>query len=599
MIWSEHVSRRMERESQSPLLIFDFVDQQGCSQRRVFSQPVNVFSVHSISEVCSTLKNIQTLVDQGYYAAGYISYEAASAFDSAYKVGSQHQMPLLWFGIFNEPMTDADVAFDNEYTMSPWESDTTFEHYSDSIEEIKQAIARGDTYQVNYTMRLRSHFEGDDIGFYHRLKRAQETDYSAYLHMGRYRILSISPELLFEKNGNIITTRPMKGTVQRGRWLEEDQGLASWLASSEKNRAENVMIVDLLRNDLSKIEGVSTVEVPLLFEVEQYKTVYQMTSTVTATMEESTTVIDVLKALFPSASITGAPKISTMGIIAQLEQHPRGIYCGTVGIMEPNGHAMFNVAIRTCVIDAQTGLAEYGVGGGVTWDSTTDGEYVEALTKAELLGKTDTPFDFLETLLLDHGEYTLFERHMARLATTAQFFNIGLDLELVVDRLKEHARHYPAMKRKVRLLVSQSGEVRVESGVLHELTGFAQKVAVARNPILKNNLFLYHKTTRREMYQYDQHEYPGVFDVVLWNEDSEVTECTNGNIVVELDGRMLTPARSCGLLAGTFRAQLLDEGILEEIVLHRSDLERVTKMWMINSVRGWVPIELIDESIFF
>lgn len=359
------------------------------------------------------------------------------------------------------------------------------------------------------------------------------------------------------------------------------------------------MIVDLLRNDLSKIEGVSTVEVPLLFEVEQYKTVYQMTSTVTATMEESTTVIDVLKALFPSASITGAPKIRTMGIIAQLEQHPRGIYCGTVGIMEPNGHAMFNVAIRTCVIDAQTGLAEYGVGGGVTWDSTTDGEYVEALTKAELLGKTDTPFDLLETLRLDHGEYTLFERHMARLATTAQFFNIGLDLEMVVDRLKEHARHYPSMKRKVRLLVSQSGEVRVESGVLHELTGFAQKVAVARNPILKNNLFLYHKTTRREMYQYDQHEYPGVFDVVLWNEDREVTECTNGNIVVELDGRMLTPARSCGLLAGTFRAQLLDEGILEEIVLHRSDLERVTKMWMINSVRGWVPIELIDESIFF
>ncbi|WP_436663796.1 chorismate-binding protein [Alicyclobacillus acidoterrestris] len=243
--------------------------------------------------------------------------------------------------------------------------------------------------------------------------------------------MSLSPELFFRIDGKTITTRPMKGTVQRGRWLEEDQELISWLSTSSKNQAENVMIVDLLRNDLSKIPGVISVQVPRLFDIESYPTVHQMTSTVTATVQENTTFVDVLRALFPSGSITGAPKISTMSLISELEQTPREIYCGTVGFIEPNGDAVFNVAIRSILIDDETGVAEYGVGGGITWDSTTDGEYAEAFAKAAFLKESSVPFELLETLKLENGEYVLLHRHLNRLVSSARFFDIPIDLDMI------------------------------------------------------------------------------------------------------------------------------------------------------------------------
>ncbi len=581
----------MNREPASSLLIFDFKDKHGHSQRRTFRNPVDVISVRSVEEVYPALREIQRLVNQGYFAAGYLSYEAAPAFDPAYMVLPKHKMPLLWFGIFTEPDNGADLIFENNFTIAPWASDTSWDKYVDSIHKIKEAISRGDTYQVNYTMRLRSYFEGDDLGYYHHLRTIQPTDYSAYLNIGRFRIVSMSPELFFTMDKKSIRTRPMKGTVHRGRWLEEDEKLASWLSKSEKNRAENVMIVDLLRNDLSRIPGVTSVQVPQLFEIESYPTVHQMTSTVTAAIREDTTFIDVLHALFPSGSITGAPKINTMRIISQLELNSREIYCGTIGIIEPNGDAMFNVAIRSVLIDRKTGFAEYGVGGGITWDSTADGEYAEALTKATLLKAADVPFDLLETLKWEHGEYILLQRHLNRLASSAIFFGIPINLEVITDKLHDHAERFEEMTRRVRLLVSQTGEVRVESTALHELSHDVQTVALAKSPISKKNQFIYHKTSYRDVYQQHQDEHPTVFDTLLWNEDGQITEFTNGNIVLEIDGHQVTPSRECGLLAGTFRAELLDRGIVEEEVIIQADIKRATNVWFINSVRGWVPVQ--------
>lgn len=586
----------MEREYTSPLLIFDFVDKYGHSKRRTFSNPMRIISTDSVDEVRSALTQVQEWVNQGHYAAGYISYEAAPAFDSAYTVFPNHKMPLLWFGIFDKPGTDCGLLREHNFTTTPWKTDTSQDRYMENIRKIKHAISRGETYQVNYTMRLRSRFEGDDLQYYDSLRNLQRTNYSAYLNIGRYRILSLSPELFFNIDGKTITTRPMKGTIQRGRWLEEDMELASSLSTSEKEQAENVMIVDLMRNDLSKIPGMISVQVPRLFEIEKYQTVHQMTSTITVTVEENVTIVDVLDALFPCGSITGAPKISTMRIISGLEPNPRDIYCGTIGIMEPNGDSTFNVAIRSILIDDGTGVAEYGVGGGVTWDSTIDGEYAEAFTKAAFLEASDMSFELLETLKLEDGEYALLHRHLNRLASSSRFFDIPIDLRLITSRLQEHASQFEGMTRRVRLLVSPTGEVRIESAVLYELSNDVKTVVLANTPVSKKNRFLYHKTTQRDVYKHHQNEHPSVFDVLLWNEDGQITEFTNGNAVLEIDGRKVTPSRDCGLLAGTFRSHLLDESMIEEAVLTHSDIDKATNIWFINSVRGWVSVRLSKQT---
>lgn len=631
----------MNQVKGDPLLIFDFVDKSGHKKRRVFRDPIKIISTDTVNEVITSLEEVQSFVQKGYYAAGYVSYEASPAFDAAHTVLPDHKMPLVWFGIFADPdkCDEPDTEKKNGFTIGSWKSDTSREQYQDCIQKIKHAIACGDTYQVNYTMRLRSSFAGDDLAYYQSLLNLQQSNYSAYLNIGRFRILSLSPELFFSikssrsaaaqsvvengqkdhflVNGKTITTRPMKGTIQRGRWLREDKEFAAWLAASKKNQAENVMIVDLLRNDLSRIPGISSVQVPRLFEIESYPTVYQMTSTVTATVKNETTFVDVLKALFPCGSITGAPKISTMSLIAELEQNPREIYCGTIGVIEPNGDAMFNVAIRSVLIDSETGLAEYGVGGGITWDSTTDGEYAEAFTKAALLRESPKPFELLESLKLQHGEYVLLGRHLNRLTMSAKFFDIPIDLEVIKDKLQDHAISHGESTRKVRLLVSQHGEVRVESILLNELPSGVQgakgvtgvkglqnvqgaqtlkAVALANTPISKEDRFLYHKTTRRDVYTQHQKEHPNVYDVLLWNGDGQITEFTNGNIVLEMDSRKFTPPRDCGLLAGTFRAELLEQGMIKEKVLTRPDLERATRIWLINSVRGWVQVRFGENS---
>lgn len=582
----------------SPTLIFDFVDDINTAQRVIFSDPIRVISVNQVAHIEAALREVEQFVNQGYYAAGYVSYEAAPAFDSAFSVSSKSALPLLWFGIFDQPSSAVNnCPWEEKFRFTPWESTVTQEQYRQHVKKIKQAISQGETYQVNYTMRLRSYFEGDDLGLYHRLIKAQQAGYAAYLNLGRMRILSISPELFFNLDGQNIVTRPMKGTAKRGRWQEEDEVNASWLRSSEKNRAENVMIVDLLRNDLGRIAQVGSVRVPQLFEIEKYPTLFQMTSTVSAKLLPNLSVAEIFQSLFPCGSITGAPKISTMRLIAELENEPREIYCGSIGFMNPNGTATFNVAIRTLLMDSETGMAEYGVGGGITWDSVDDDEYHEALTKADVLGLECPPFELLETLKLDNGEYALRDRHVERLVKSAQYFGLPIEAPRVMQSLQEHAKHHGGASRRVRLLASQNGAIRVESVPLTDLAGVsgaAMPVALARTPVSKHNRFLYHKTTNRSLYEAHRAQSAQTFDVLLWNDNGEITEFTNGSIVVEMDGVKLTPALESGLLPGTFRAQLLADGVVEEKVLSLDDLQHATQIWFINSVRGWVRVYLVE-----
>ena len=319
-----------------------------------------------------------------------------------------------------------------------------------------------------------------------------------------------------------------------------------------------------------------------------------MTSTITAQVSAATQLVDIFKALFPCGSITGAPKISTMDIIADLETTPREVYCGAIGYITPNKEAIFNVPIRTVVIEQQSGKAIYGVGGGITWDSTGEGEYQEILTKASVLKENRPEFQLLESLLLNEGEYFLMEEHVNRLENSAKYFGFPFDSEDVIKTLSIFASQNHLGVLKVRLLLEKNGEMSIEGQPIAQLKT-PLKVKLADEPLEGNNLFLYHKTTNREIYNRFQRKFPNVFDVLLWNEDGELTEFTNGNVVVEINGILWTPPVQSGLLAGTFREKLMKQEKIHEKVVTVSDLKKSTKIWFINSVRKWIEVQLGEQ----
>nr|WP_090872279.1 aminodeoxychorismate synthase component I [Oceanobacillus limi] len=566
------------------------MNKNGKKESLLFQDPTDIIIATSVEEVIPSLEKVQEAVDNGKYAAGYMSYEAAPAFEQAFQVNKDAKIPLLWFAIFDHP-TETNAPNTSTYYTSNWTTQTDRSEYNQSIDQIKEHIRQGDTYQVNYTTRLSSTFRGDPFGYYKQLADSQSANYSAFLNTGDYSIVSASPELFFHVDHDKITTKPMKGTVGRGKTAEEDDQNAQWLYESEKNRAENVMIVDLLRNDLGRIAKPGTVRVPELFTIEKYPTILQMTSTVTAEVEQGTKIHDIFQALFPCGSITGAPKVSTMNIINQLETSPREIYCGTIGYITPNKEAIFNVPIRTVLIDNQTGDAQYGVGGGITWDSTNEEEYEEMRTKAKILSEKNEDFQLLETLGLNNGNYIVLDQHLNRLQKSAVYFHFPVDIVKVRKMLLDLAKKYPRDFWRVRLLVSNNGKVETE---IKEYAGSPDSVNVclSKTPIENKDIYLYHKTTNRKMYTDRLKEAPDMFDVLLWNEDEEVTEFTMGNLVVELGNNLYTPPVACGLLAGTYREQLLQDGVITERRINVHELMECSRIWLINSVREWVSVRL-------
>jgi para-aminobenzoate synthetase / 4-amino-4-deoxychorismate lyase len=588
-------NRNVTHSAQTPSALLDF---DGRGARAYFTNPLKVVAATDLAEVRPALREVERAAHAGLYAVGFVAYEAAPAFDRALVV-RHAATPLAWFAIFEKPCEDGEATeyetSRGEYSLTAWEPSEPRDVYEGKVAAVREAIARGDTYQVNYTCRLRARFFGDAFAFYERLRRAQPTRFGAYLDAGRFKILSASPELFFRRRGARLLTRPMKGTAARGLWAEDDERAARALAESEKNRAENIMIVDLLRNDLGRVAETGTVRASRLFKVERHPTVLQMTSTVGARLRAGVTLEEVFAALFPCGSVTGAPKVSTMRLISRLESSPRGVYCGAVGVVKPGGEALFNVPIRTVVIDIETGAAEYGTGGGVTWDSTPGGEYEEALEKGRVLVEDSSDFELLETLRLEGGRYELLEEHLARLADSARYFGFAASEASAREALRRHAAGAPAGPRRARLLVSRGGRAGVESEPLAE-TPRILKVALARTPVERREPFLYHKTTRRGLYESRRAERPDADDLLLWNEEGELTEFTTGNLVLEIGGRRWTPPRECGLLAGTLRGALLRRGEVSERVLTREDLARASRCWLVNGVRGWVEAAFAEGA---
>lgn len=560
-----------------------------------FSKPQAIITTTDLGEVRQKLEEIDQLVNnRGMYAAGFITYEASPAFDSALVVRQPLAFPLLWFGIYQKPQEVTFNGAGSNYKLGPWQPSVTKSQYKAAIHRIKDLIALGRTYQVNYTLRLRAQFSGSSWSFFQDLIQAQQSSYAAYLDIGPFVICSTSPELFFSLEDEDLIAKPMKGTAPRGLTLQEDVKLADWLQRSEKNRAENVMIVDMIRNDIGRVGEIGSVHVSKLFQVEKYPTLHQMTSTVEGKVRAS--LPEIMTALFPCASITGAPKVSTMEIIAELEPDPRGVYTGCIGYLAPNRKAQFNVAIRTVVVDKQRNVAEYGVGGGIVWGSNVDGEYEECETKAQILTKRRPGFDLLESMLWTPEEgYFLLEEHLVRLRDSAIYFDFDFNRVDVENQLKKFAFLLDPTSHKIRLILQRDGDIELQSEHVGELS--PAKVILSNYPIDKEDVYLYHKTTYREVYERAMSLHRGYDDVLLWNREGEITETTTANVVFQLGGELITPHISSGLLAGTFRKYLLDQKIIREEILTLKDLDNIQEFYLINSVRKWRDASLTKPAI--
>jgi len=535
------------------------------------------------------LAALEEATAEGLWAAGYLAYEASPGLDPNLVVRSRPEddtfgsMPVLWFALFVD-WVEAQPIGGAPYRVSEWRPSVPRNEYERAVERIREYIRAGDTYQVNHTFRLRAGVSGDDRSFYADLLAAQRAAHCAYLDTGRYRVLSASPEMFFTVEGDRIVTRPMKGTAARGRFPEEDRERAHALVSSPKERAENAMIVDLLRNDLGRISEPASVHVTSMFDPERYETVWQLTSTIESALPPSTGPSRIFPALFPSGSVTGAPKIRSMEITAELEDSPRGVYTGAVGYLAPAGREgprmFFNVAIRTVVLDTEAGIAEFGVGGGITHDSAAAREYEECVAKARVLVERRPDFELLESIRREDGHLLWLDRHLERLASSAVYFDFRCDLDAVRAALETVDGPNPA---KVRLTLSRSGQITATATAVGSTE--AVTLAVDDVPVDPSDVFLFHKATRRGVYEDAAARHPEAGDVILVNERGEITEATSSNVLVRVGADWFTPPAGCGLLPGIHRAVLLERSEISERVITRDELAGADEVALVNSVR--------------
>lgn len=570
----------------APWAILDFPGPDGKPHRRVYRNPVSILTAADLGAVIPTLDRVEAMAASGHHLVGFIAYDAAPAFDSAFVVHLGYEGPLVWFAAFAAP--SGEPVATPQAPIETWTPDFDPAAHRDAVHQIISGIERGDFYQVNFTGRFRSTID-QPLAVYERVREAQGASYSAFIATGDLSVISVSPELFMSRKGRLLESRPMKGTSPRGRWAAEDLELARALSASEKERAENVMIVDLIRSDMGRIAVAGSVTVPSMFTVEKYPTVLQMTSHVKSQVVDSVSLADAFGALFPCGSITGAPKIAASQSIAALETEPRGVYCGAIGVVGPGRDFIFNVAIRTITVSA-SGEAVYGAGGGITADSDPGRELEELHTKAAVLNTALARFDLIETMRLEDGQIPRLDRHLGRLRASADYFGFS-DPTDSVDRLAaslmaKSAAHPKGLFR-VRALLRIDGtyELQVEP---FNPSAAPRRLGVSPDPVDSANRFLYHKTSERRKYADRLSLVADVDDVILVNERGEVTETTIGNLVLDLNGALVTPTLGSGLLPGVLRAELLAKNEIREGVIYPADLGRCSRIWMINSLRGWV-----------
>jgi para-aminobenzoate synthetase/4-amino-4-deoxychorismate lyase len=570
---------------EAPLILL----QQEDGSWRQLVHPVRVVAAYALADVLPALAELDAATRGGLHAVGYLAYESAPAFDPHLATAAPSPFPLLWFQL-GRALEDYPIPPCPPLPDLGWSPEIGARQYAESVRRVRDWIAAGDTYQVNLTYRQHAAWRGRKPHPWLALPLGQPRGAGAYLATSDFVIASASPELFFTRAGEQVLCRPMKGTAPRGRWAEEDLARREALHRSAKNRAENLMITDMVRNDLGRVASPGSVEVRDLFQIERYPTVWQMTSTVEARTRAP--LVDLLAAVFPSASVTGAPKVRTMQIIRELETSPRGVYTGAIGWLGPGQRARFNVAIRTLWLDHASGLAQYGTGSGVVWDSDATSEFAECRDKTRVLGWAPPAFELLETIAWrPESEYELLRGHLDRLESSADCLGFACDRAAVAFRLTEAARGWTTPQR-VRVLLNRRGGIRVESAAWSPPPAPPSRVAWADAAVDSSQVLLFHKTTDRRLYENARAGHPEVDDVLLWNERGELTESTIANVAVEIDGVWWTPPLDCGLLPGVLREHLLESGRIRERVVPRSGITPDTNLALFNSVRGWWPARL-------
>ncbi len=573
---------------------------------------VRVIEANKIDEVWNALLKVEEETARGFFVGGFACYESAPALDKALSAKKECSLPFLWFGIFEGyervrfDNYDNVIKFSNDLRWSPSISEVS---YQKKFKKIKHYIKAGDCYQANFSYRLRAEFNHEAFDFFLSRVSNNPPPYCAFIQTDKHAIISFSPELFFKLSSNDITCKPMKGTIKRGKTLQEDYILSDILFHSKKDRAENLMIVDMVRNDLGKIAEVGSVKLKRLYEIEKYETLYQMTSIVTA--KTKARFPEIFQALFPAASITGAPKARSMEIINELEQEPRGIYTGSIGYILPGGGMQFNVAIRTLCVNLESKCAEYGVGSGIVWDSTPTNEIEECLIKTKVLMDEPKKFKLLETMLwcgemenlsnfhFDNlidlpkekaglGNIILFNEHLKRLCDSAEYFNFSYCGELIINSITQRCLGLKCGKHRIRFLLNRDGEVEIQITPIPDKNNFLV-FDIATNAIDSNDVFVYHKTTFREVYEKAKQQHPECDEVILVNEKGELTEGTKSNLLLRIHEQWFTPPVSSGLLGGVLRNYLVEKRKVKERVLYTDDLGKASEIFFVNSVRGFQP----------
>ena len=563
------------------------IDFKELGLRHLFTKPIKELKTRNLDQVEALLREVEAYQEQGFYAVGYVSYEAAPAFEKKFAVHSAPLMGeyLLYFTIHEEVET---LPFPEDYEAvdlpANWKEEVEAPAYQEAIKTIHHHIRQGDTYQVNYTVQLSQELKADPLAIYNRLVVEQKAHYNAFIQHDDVSILSISPELFFEQDDRLLTTRPMKGTTRRGLTNQEDLQESAWLKADPKNRAENMMIVDLLRNDMNRILEIGSEQVTRLCQVEQYSTVWQMTSTIESRLRPEVDLVQTFRALFPCGSITGAPKISTMEIIHKTEKAPRGVYCGTIGILLPKGKRIFNVAIRT--LQMQGDQAIYGVGGGITWDSKWESEYQETKQKSAVLYRQEPRFELLTTGRIHKGELTFLEQHLTRLREASRYFAYPYDEPKLLKELQEElARLESNLDYRCRIALHKNGTFHL---VITELTDLPASYLQAQLIEQKLDLatpFTYFKTSQRDHLSQSNHEQ------IFHLPDGTLLETTIGNLVLEIEGQLYTPPAHLPLLDGIYRRHLLETQQVEEKLLTLNDLELADRVYACNALRGLYELD--------
>ncbi|CAN5239710.1 aminodeoxychorismate synthase component I [soil metagenome] len=567
------------------------------------TEPRAEFIARQPHEVVAVLRAAEQAARDGMWVAGFVTYEAAAGFDASLPVlewPGNHPLatlPLAWFASFARRQECAPCQSSCDDDKFEWQLRSGESWHRRAVTHIRESIRAGDYYQLNLTTRLSSTVI-DPEELYPRLATAQRGAHNALIVNGEHAVLSASPELFFSRIGNRVVTRPMKGTAGRGRWPHEDQRMARALRASAKERAENVMIVDLLRNDLARLATGGSVSVSSLFEVERFPTVWQMTSTIETQLAPDNDLATAFAALFPCGSVTGAPKRAAMAGIAEIEQIPRGVYCGAIGYLSPDQlrpAARFAVAIRTVTIATASGYAEYGAGGAITWSSNPKSEWAEVLTKTAVLRSAPRPRQLIETVRFEPPATVVnLSGHLARLAASAEYFDFEYQPVAVREAVEVALRHRATLAQ-VQIRLSPEGHIHVEVDDLLRAPS-PSTVGLADRPVDSDDVLLFHQHADRGHYDQLRRTRPHLDDVLLWNENREITEATAANVAVYLHNRWWTPALRCGLLPGVERARLIAAGVLAERIITLDELGAAGGLALVSSLRGWRSARLATDS---